>query len=119
MLISIDVQLSSMSETKCCLSSLPESESRFVKKKRHGRLIPRYDRAFEVVERVGEVAGQIENSSHLPCKLSKTYFEDDDPDINRSRTVPFSLPKKFEVRLRKYYITRLSETVRGIQRPSS
>ena len=88
---------------------------------RHRCLISKYDGPFEVVKRVGEVAYRLNVSErfHPTFHVSflKPYFADaDDPDRNRSKRDPPSVPTQFDAELRRSLINGFWAQVRRIQR---
>ena len=79
-----------------------------VSKTIHQGLIPKSDGSFEVVKRVGEVAYMLKLperlKSHPTFHVSflKPYFTDaDDPDRNRSKRAPPSVPTQYDVEIEK------------------
>ncbi|XP_015084310.1 uncharacterized protein LOC107027747 [Solanum pennellii] len=79
-----------------------------VSKTRHRGLIHKYDGPFEVVKRVGEVAYRLKLPERLKIhptfhvSFLKPYFGDeDDPDRNRSKRAPPSVPTQYDAEIEK------------------
>ena len=93
---------------KVLLKLTPQIWKQIASKTRHRGLIPKYDGPFEVVKRVGEVAYRLKLSERLKIHRTfhvsflKPYFADaDDPDKNRSKRPPLSIPKQFDAKTEK------------------
>ena len=89
-------------------------------------MIPKYDGLFEVVKRVGEVAYWLKLPERLKIhptfhvSFLKPYFADaDDPDRNRSKRAPPSVPTQYDVKLRRSLITGFWAQVRKLLRLNS
>ena len=85
------------------LKLTPQIWKQISSKSRHRGLIPKYDGPFEVVQRVGEVAYRLKLPERLKIhptfhiSFLKPYFADvDDPDRNKSKRAPPSIPTQFD-----------------------
>ena len=106
---------------KVLLKLTPQIWKQIVSKTRHRGLIPKYDGPFEVVKRVGEDAYRLKLPERLKIhptfhvSFLKPYFADaDDPDRNRSKRAPPSVPTQYDVKLRRSLITGFWAQVRRI-----
>ena len=111
---------------KVLLKLTPQIWKMLVSKNRHRGLITKYDGPFEVVKRVSEVAYRLKLPKRLKIhptfhvSFLKPYFADaDDPDRNRSKRPPPSLPTQFMLKLKRSLITGFWAQVRRILRLSS
>ena len=93
---------------KVLLKLTPQIWKQIVSKTRHRGLIPKYDGPFEVVKRVGEVAYRLKLPERLKIhptfhvSFLKPYFADeDDPDRNRSKRAPPSVPTQYDAEIEK------------------